>query len=172
MTIVPAFLRRPTVAVATIMALAFTIAYAGSTLQIDASGVDFASQVGTAGIELAWDDGLVLTLTAADTTSVGNLVLPSYDAGELPTDALGRIMTAEAVTRLDFLNGYADGASFVHQGTSVETVMRQFADRLVELGLEVAREAGASALSVHHAGQELRAVFGATEGGVTVYLGR
>jgi hypothetical protein len=167
-----ALLRSPAVAVATTLALALSIAYATGTVRLDPSGLDFASQVGSAGVDLAWDDGLFVVLVVADTTPIGNLDLPGYAAGALPTDALGRITPYEAVTRLGFITTYPGGVSFVQQGTNVDAVMRGYAERLTELGFTVVHEAGASALSVHRDGHELRAVFGADEAGVMVYLGR
>jgi len=164
-------IRRPAVAVATTLVLAFSIATATSTVRLDPSGVDFASQVGSAGVHLAWDAGLLVALVAADTTPVGNLDLPAYVAGALPTDALGRIMPDEAVTRLGFITTYPGGVSFVQQGTNVDAVMRAYAERLAELGFTVVHEAGVSMLSVHRDGNVLRAVFGADEAGVKVYLG-
>jgi len=167
-----ALIRRPAIAVATALVLAFSIANATSTVRLDPSGVDFANQVGSAGIHLAWDDGLLVALVVADTTSIGNLDLPGYAAGALPTDALGGIRADEAVTRLGFVTTYPDGVSFVQQGTNVDAVMRGYAERLAELGFTVTREAGTSTLSVHRDGQDLRAVFGSHEAGVMVYLGR
>lgn len=172
MIVKPAILRRSALAAAAALALSMPIAHATGTVRLDPSGVDFASQVVAAGIDLTWEDGLVVTLVTADTTPIGNLDLPGYEAGTLPTDALGRIRPDEAVTRLGAITSYPGGVVFVQQGASVDAVMRAFAERLAELGFAVAQEAGVPTLTVHRDGHELRAVFGTDAAGVVVYLGR
>jgi hypothetical protein len=143
---------------------------------VDASAVPFGdasvfTDYGTfaAGIDLAWDDGLVLTFVAPGGGILGDARFE--DAGELPTNALGDVVAAEALRRTGLVQTYPDGVAFVTTATSVDAVTAAFAERLASLGFTVEREAGARSFRFSRGGEDYRAVFGAHGEGVQVYLG-
>jgi hypothetical protein len=169
-------IRTTTLALVASLLLALPIASATSAPHVDASAVPFAdaavfSEYGTfaAGIDLAWDEGLVLNLGAPGQGHLGDVQFSNL--ADLPTNALGEIVTAEAVRKTGLVSNYPGGVVFTASGTSVDAVTAAFAKRLAELGFTVDHEAGARTLLLEHDGHVYRAVFGAHANGVQVYLG-
>jgi hypothetical protein len=122
-----------------------------------------------AGIDVAWDDGLVLTFVAPGEGALGDARFEAV--GDLPTNALGDVVTAEALRRTGLVDTYPDGVAFVTTATSVDAVTAAFAERLASLGFTIDREAGARSFRFSRGGEDYRAVFGAHAEGVQVFLG-
>jgi len=161
---------RPGILALTALLAIAPFAAATGAPSVDASGVLFAdATVAEAGIDLAWADGLVVTLGAPGDGALGDA---SYSpASDLPTNALGDVVTAEALSRTGLVESYPDGVAFVTTATSVDAVTAAFAERLASLGFAVEHEPGARSFGFSRGGEAYRAVFGAHAGGVSVYLG-
>ncbi|MBW6455056.1 MAG: hypothetical protein K0A98_04145 [Trueperaceae bacterium] len=146
------------------------LAAAADAPTIDASGVLFAdATVAEAGIDLDWADGLVVTLGAPGDGALGDA---SYSpASDLPTNALGGVVTAQALGRTGLVVAYPSGVAFVTTATSVDGVTAAFAERLASLGFAVEHEPAARSFDFSRGGETYRAVFGAHAEGVSVYLG-
>ncbi len=169
-------LRTTTLALAAALLLAVPFAAAAGAPRVDASAVPFADAdvfeaygAFAAGIDLAWSDGLVLSLGAPGAGALGNA--PFSGVGNLPTNAVGEIMTAEAVSRTGLVSDYPGGFVFTVGAGSVDAVAAAFAGRLSDLGLAIAPSADGRTLLVERDGHAYRIVFGAHASGVQVYLG-
>jgi hypothetical protein len=140
-------------------------------LRVDASSVPFADGVDLAGVDLAWDDGLVLRL-GAEGGALGDAVVPDYDAAALPTDALGRVRGADGVSLSGVASAYPGGVVLTHAGRPIDALVAAYAERLATLGFAVDARVGERSFAFERAGETYRAVFGAAAEGVAVYLGR
>jgi hypothetical protein len=159
-------------ALAAAVCLAPPIALAATPPTVRATDVPFADGVGGAGIDLAWDDGLVLVLGVGGQGALGDALVPAYDTAVLPTDALGSVVAAASLEALGIVEAFAGGLAFVVADVDdVDAVVRAFAMRLGELGCRVDHRLGARVFSFERDGVAYRAVFGAAEGGLQVYLG-
>jgi hypothetical protein len=168
--------RTTTLALAAAILLALPIASAASTPRVDASAVPFAdtavfSDYGAfaAGIDLAWNDGLVLSLGAPGEGPLGDAQFSSL--ANLPTNAVGEVVADDAVRQTGLVADYPGGVVFTLNATSADAVTAAFAERLANLGFTVAPDAGGGTLQFERDGQAYRAVFGAHANGVQVYLG-
>ena len=164
--------RRALAALAASWCLALPIALAATPPSVGATDVPFADGVDRAGIDLAWDDGLVLVLGAAGQGALGDALVPAYDTAALPTDALGRVVAAASLEAVGIVEAFEGGLAFeVADVEDVDAVVRAFALRLGELGFGVDHRLGERTFSFERDGVAYRAVFGAAEGGLRVYLG-
>jgi len=143
---------------------------------VDAAAVPFDdagvfTDYGTfaAGIDLAWDDGLVLMFVAPGAGALGDARFASF--GDLPTNALGQAVTEEALGRTGLVESYPNGVAFVTTATSVDAVTAAFAARLASLDFAVDVTTGARSFEFSRGAETYRAVFGAHADGVQVYLG-
>ena len=170
-------IRTTTLALVAALWLALPITSAANAPRVDASAVPFADAAAftaygayAAGIDLTWDDGLVLRLGAPGEGALGDA--PFSGIGDLPTNAVGEVVTYEAVRRTGLASDYPGGVVFTTSAGPVDAVTAAFAARLAALGFTIDRNAGPHTLLVERDGHAYRAVFGAHENGVQVYLGR
>jgi hypothetical protein len=168
--------RTTTLALAAAILLALPIASAAGAPRVDASAVPFAdaevfAEYGAhaAGIDLAWSDGLVLNLGAPGQGHLGDAQFSSL--ADLPTNAVGEVVTDDAVRQTGLVAGYPGGVVFTLDATSPDAVTAAFAERLADLGFAVAHDAGGRTLLFERDGRAYRAVFGSHANGVQVYLG-
>lgn len=170
-------IRTTTLTLVATLLLALPIASAASAPRVDASAVPFADAAvfteygaNVAGIDLTWDAGLVLSLGAPGEGPLGDAQFSSLTG--LPTNAAGEVVTYEAVRRTGLVSDYPGGVVFTTSAGSVDAVTTAFAARLAALGFTIDHDAGPHTLLVERDGHAYRAVFGAHENGVQVYLGR
>jgi len=169
-------IRTTTLALVAALWLALPTASAAGAPHVDASAVPFAdaavfTEYGAfaAGIDLAWREGLVLILGSPGEGPLGDANFS--DLADLPTNALGEVVTDEAARRTGLVSAYPGGVVFTVSASSVDAVTAAFAERLADLGFTVDRDADARTLLLEHDGHAYRAVFGAHPSGVQVYLG-
>lgn len=161
---------RPGILALTALLVVAPFAAAAGAPSVDASHVLFGdATVIEAGIDLAWDDGLVVVLGAPGEGALGDASF--VPANDLPTNAVGEIISAEALRRTGLVSNYANGVMFTTTSTSVDAVTAAFAERLAALGFAIDHAPGARDFRFTQDGDSYRAVFGAHADGVTVYLG-
>jgi len=165
-------LRRTCLSLAASALLALPVAHASSAFAVDASAAPLAAGVATIGVDLAWDGRLVLVLSEAGTGALGDVALSDNATDTLPTDALGRILTGDALRLVAPGLIGPGGITFVQDTSHVDALVQAYAARLIELGFAVDRHAGERAFTFANAEVAYRAVFGAVDGGVQVFLGR
>jgi len=158
-------------ALATSLLWSLPTSHAAAAPRVDARSVAFADGVDLAGVDLAWDDGLVLRL-GAEGGALGDAVVPDYDVDALPTDALGRVLEADGAAATGLASAYPGGVVLTHAGTGIDALVAAYAERLATLGFTVDPHVGARAFAFEREGRSYRAVFGAAADGVAVYLGR
>ena len=167
---------RPAILALTALLAIAPFAAATGAPSVDASGVPFDdtdvfTNYGTfaAGVDLAWADGLVLTFVAPGEGALGDASFePNFD---LPTNALGNVVTSAALSRTGLVEAHPNGVAFVTTATSVDGVTAAFAARLASLGFAVDVTTGARSFEFSRGAETYRAVFGAHADGVQVYLG-
>ena len=164
-------LRRTCLSLVASALLALPVAHASSAFAVDASAAPLAAGVAAFGVDLAWDGGLVLVLSEAGTGALGDMALSDHATDALPTDALGRILTGDAPRIVAPGLVEPGGFTFVQDASHVEDVVQAYAARLTELGFTVRRHAGERTFTFANGEVAYRAVFGAVDGGVQVFLG-
>lgn len=155
-------------------ALALLPAALAAPVSIDAAGVPFADveagYVTSAGVDLAYDGGWVVVFRAAGEGSLGDAIVGGT-CSALPVDALGAVVTGEALARIELVTAVGDGVTFVLAAASPAAVAATFATVFEALGGQVEADLGAHVLTVTTTDGTVRAVFGADADGVRVYLG-
>ncbi len=169
-------IRTTTLALVAALWLALPIAFAANAPRVDAYAVPFGNAdvfteygAHAAGIDLTWDDGLVLALGAPGEGALGDAQFSHL--ADLPTNAVGEVVTDDAARQTGLVSDYQGGVIFTVSAGSVDAVTAAFAERLADLGFTIDRDAGARTLLFERDGHAYRAVFGAHADGVQVYLG-
>jgi hypothetical protein len=152
------------------LALALAVPLASAQVTVDSTGVAYQDGVTTVGVSVGWDGDLVIAFGASD-AGLPKAMLPAYVAADLAVDALGRIDPAAAERAIDWLQRYPTGIAFHVDAVSPSAVAAAFAAHLSEAGFTVVAEPDGSALRFGVGPLTYRAVFGASEAGVVVYLG-
>lgn len=158
-------------ALSLLVALALPTALANAPLRVDAPAAPFADDVAAVGVDLAWDDGLVLVLAAEGVGALGDAIVPIVDADGLPTDALGRVLPGEAIERSGVVVATSGGVTFLLEGDDARSAAADFSERLTALGFGVDDANDGRVLTFERDGRTFRASFAVHDDGVAVYVG-
>ena len=164
----PTTLRLPVLAL--VLALALPAAFAVGDVRVDATSAPFADDATALGVDLAWDGDLVLVLAAEGTGALGDALVPVADAAGLPIDALGRIVSSEAIERSGVVTVASGGVAYLLDGDDVRAAAGRFEDRLGDLGFHVDASSDGRVLTFDRDGRTFRATFGVRDAGVQVFV--
>jgi hypothetical protein len=147
------------------------IASAPDMVYVDAK--DDQKPLDKVGLDLAYEDGLVVVVTAKGKGALGDASVAKYGVDDLPVNALedhdldGCACWIEAVTE------YAGGVTFEIADASVASLITTLRARLTEIGFEVGEGGppGARMFFFTRDGVTYRAVLHAEADGTSVYLG-
>ncbi len=148
---------------------------ASAPLRIDAHAMAFDDDdapIELAGVDFAVDGGLVLVLSDEGTGSLGNAVVPPYPVTALAEDALGRVLTDEALHRMELVTWVPGGVTLVFDDVSRDQLLAATLARLVELGCCIeTHDLATNAFTFSTGDQLYRAVFATVAGGARMYVG-
>jgi hypothetical protein len=164
------FASRTLATLALLAALALPTAFANGPVHVDAGAAPFDEGTSTLGIDLAWNGDLVIVLATKGIGALGNAVVPVVDVDGLPTDALGRVRTDEAITRSGVVVATPAGASFVLDGGDVRAAATGFAERLQVLGFDADVAIDGRHVTFERDGRAFRAAFALGYAGVAVHV--
>jgi hypothetical protein len=147
------------------------IASAPDMVYVDAE--DDQEPLESIGLDLAYEDGLVVIVTAEDEGALGNATIASYDVDDLPIDALEDHDLDRCATWIAAVTEYAGGVIFEVEDVGVASLVSTLQARLADIGFEVVEGAppGARMFFFTRDGVTYRAVLHAEADGTSVYLG-
>jgi hypothetical protein len=125
------------------------------------------------GLDLVYDDGLVVIVTAEGKGALGNAAIASYAVDDMPLNALEEHDLDRCAKWIGAVTEYVGGVIFEVEDVSVASLASTLQARLVDIGFEVAEGAppGGRIFFFTRDGVTYRAVFQAEAGGTSVYLG-
>jgi hypothetical protein len=144
------------------------IASAPDMVYVDAE--DDEEPLEKVGLDLVYDDGLVVIVTAEGHGALGNVAVASYGVDDLPINALEDHDLDRCATWIGAVTEYAGGVIFEVEDVSVASLVSTLQARLVDIGFEVA-EGAPRMFFFTRDGVTYRAVFQAEGAGTSVYLG-
>jgi hypothetical protein len=145
------------------------IASAPDMVYVDAE--DDEEPLEKVGIDLAYEDGLVVIVTSEGNGSLGNVPVASYGVDDLPINALEDHDLDRCATWIGVVTEYAGGVIFEVEDVSVASLASTLQARLADIGFEVAEAPNSRMFFFTRDGVTYRAVFQAEGEGTSVYLG-
>jgi hypothetical protein len=147
------------------------IASAPDMVYVDAE--DDQEPLDKVGLDLAYEDGLVVIVTAEGKGALGDVSVAEYGVDDLPINALEDHDIDRCATWIAAVTEYAGGVTFEVEDVRVASLVSTLKARLADIGFEVGEGGppGARMFFFTRDGVTYRAVLHAEADGTSVYLG-